>query len=95
MKPGETVQYSPELLAMATPWPMYASTLTDTNGDTWPVWRCGQCRNAILNDPETPAGRAYHMITHHGYRMDGRREHEQAIAARAAAERGEMNAPLS
>ena len=86
------VQYSPQLLAAAEEWPVYDSTLTDIEGDTWPVKRCGRCDNAIVHNPDTPAGRAFHMLTHHGYRMDGRHEGDQETAARAAAERGEMNA---
>lgn len=89
---SEKVHYSPALLARAETWPIYDSTLTDTDGDTWPVKRCGECDNAIVHQPETAAGRAFHMITHHGYRMDGRHETDQATAAEAAAERGEMNA---
>jgi hypothetical protein len=85
-------QYSDELLAVAEKWAVYASTLTDTDGNTWPVTRCGECRNAILHQPDEPAGVAFHMIQVHGYRMDGRNERDQETAARAAAERGEMNA---
>jgi hypothetical protein len=84
------VEYGPELIAAATMWQTYGSTLTDTEGNTWPVVRCRQCDNAILE--EGISGIAYHMITHHGFRMDGRHEREQALAAEAAAERGEMNA---
>jgi hypothetical protein len=86
------VQYGPQLLAIAEDWETYGSTLTDTDGNTWPVHRCRTCDNAIIHEPGTPAGIAYHLITHHGFRMDGRHENEQAIAAEAAAERGEMNA---
>lgn len=86
------IKYAPELLAIAETWPTYESTLTDTDGDTWPVKRCAHCDNGILHDPDTAAGRAFHMISHHGYRMDGRHESDQQTAAEAAAERGEMNA---
>ena len=86
------VQYSPELFARAEHWSVYPDTLTDIEDHTWPVTRCGVCHNAIIDEPETTAGRAYHMITHHGYRMDGRHESDQITAAEAAAERGEMNA---
>lgn len=85
------VQYSDELLAAAGIWPTYASTLTDTEGNTWPVTRCAECHNAILQDPGTVAGTAFHMISVHGFRMDGRHENEQKIAAQAASDRGEMN----
>lgn len=86
------VQYSEELLELARSWVTYPSTMTDTDGNTWPVERCDNCNNAIIQEPGTVAGIAYHMITVHGYRMDGRHEDEQQIAAEAAAERGEMNA---
>lgn len=86
------VLYDPEILAIAGEWPTYPSTLTDTDGNTWPVTRCGKCDNAILQEPETPAGIAYHLISVHGFRMDGRHEEEQATAAQAAADRGELNA---
>lgn len=86
------IEYSPELIAAATMWETYGSTLTDTDGNTWPVIRCRKCDNAILDEAGTAAGNAYHMITHHGFRMDGRHEDEQLLAAQAAAERGEMNA---
>ncbi len=86
------VQYSPQLLAKAEGWETYQSTLTDNDGNTWPVERCRDCDNAIIHEPGTPAGVAFHLITHHGFRMDGRHEDEQAAAAAAAAERGEMNA---
>lgn len=85
-------QYSEALLAVAEKWPVYPSTLTDTEGNSWPVIRCGECKNAILHDPDETRGRAYHLIQAHGYRMDGRNERDQETAARAAAERGEMNA---
>lgn len=86
------VEYGPELLAAAAMWETYGSILTDTDGNTWPVIRCRQCDNAILDEAGTVGGNAYHMITHHGFRMDGRHESEQLAAAEAAAERGEMNA---
>lgn len=86
------VQYGAELLAVAAMWETYPSQLTDTDGNTWPVMRCRKCDNAIIHDPETVEGVAYHLLTHHGFRMDGRHEDEQQIAAQAAAERGEMNA---
>lgn len=90
-----TVQYSQALLDIARTWDTYEDYLTDNEGNSWPVTRCSQCNNAILHDPGTPnqiASTGYHLINVHGYRMDGRHEEEQAIAARAAAERGEMNA---
>lgn len=87
-----TVQYGKALIERAEQWEVYASTLTDGEGNTWPVERCAQCHNAIIQEPGTPAGVAYHLISVHGYRMDGRHEDEQQIAAEAAAERGEMNA---
>ena len=86
------VQYDPKILEIAAQWATYPGTLTDTEGNTWPVTRCGACDNAILHEPETPAGVAYHLISVHGFRMDGRHEEEQQLAAEAAAERGEMNA---
>lgn len=86
------VEYGPELLAAAAMWETYGSTLTDIEGNTWPVIRCRKCNDAIIQEPGTMAGNAYHMITHHGFRMDGRHESEQQLAAEAAAERGEMNA---
>ena len=86
-----SVQYSETLLALAEQWELYPSTLTDGEGNTWPVQRCGKCENAIIIEPETTAGVAFHLISVHGYRMDGRHEDEQAVAAQAAAERGEMN----
>ena len=86
------VQYSEELLSRAAEWEVYADTLTDGEGNTWPVERCAKCHNAIIQEPGTPAGVAFHLISVHGFRMDGRHEDEQAVAAEAAAERGEMNA---
>jgi len=56
------------------------------------VTRCSACHNAILHQPDTAVGVAFHLIQVHGFRMDGRHEDDQATAARAAAERGEMNA---
>lgn len=87
-----TVQYGAHLLAIAEKWETYGSVLTDNDGTVWPVLRCRECDNAIIHEPETTGGIAYHLITHHGFRMDGRHEDEQAAAAEAAAERGEMNA---
>ncbi len=84
------VEYSRELLDVADTWPTYEDYLTDNEGNSWPVIRCAECNNAILH-VSTP-GVAYHLITTHGYRMDGRHEDVQAAEARAAAERGEMNA---
>jgi len=86
------VQYGPALLERAEEWELYPSTLTDGEGNTWAVERCATCHNAIIHDPGTSAGVAFHLISVHGYRMDGRHEEEQAAAAEAAAERGEMNA---
>lgn len=91
-KQPKQFEYSPGLLAAAAMWETYGSTLTDTDGNTWPVYRCRKCDNAILQQPGTVEGNAHHMITHHGFRMDGRHESEQQLAAEAAAERGEMNA---
>lgn len=85
------VKYSPEILAKGQALQTYPSTLTDNDGTTWPVTRCSLCHDAILQEPGTAAGHAYHLITHHGYRMDGRNEQAQQDAAAAAAERGEMN----
>lgn len=86
------VTYAPEILALAAEWPVYESTMTDNEGRSWDVRRCGRCEAAILHESDQPSGVAYHLITHHGYRMDGRHEDEQQTAAEAAAERGEMNA---
>lgn len=91
------VRYGEALLQKADGWATYPSTLTDNYGTTWAVTRCGTCHDAILISatagPEDRLGTvAHHLITHHGYRMDGRNEKDQETAARAAAERGEMNA---
>lgn len=86
------VKYAEALLVIADDWPTYEDTLTDNEGQSWPVIRCGQCNNAILTQPDNRVGKAFHLIQVHGYRMDGRHEDDQQTAARAAAERGEMNA---
>jgi hypothetical protein len=86
------VEYSEKLLVIAEDWPTYEDYLTDNEGSSWPCTRCSRCNNAILTEPGTRVGRAFHLIQVHGYRMDGRHEDEQQTAAQAAAERGEMNA---
>jgi Na+-translocating ferredoxin:NAD+ oxidoreductase RnfC subunit len=88
------IQYSDEILRIAQGWEVYADELTDSDGKTWPCIRCRECTNAIVVDlPEAEPGIiAYHLMNAHGYRMDGRNERDQETAARAAAERGEMNA---
>jgi hypothetical protein len=72
-------EVSPELLALAESWPVYEDTQTNAGNVyeeavTRACVRCQEC-DCVLVAGDTP-GRAYHLMTHHGYRMDGRRDGE-------------------
>lgn len=70
-------QVSPGLSRLAETWDTYASTMEDAKGVVRLCVRCADCEGVIssvdgieFSGPEQ--ANAFHLLTVHGYRMDGK-----------------------
>lgn len=74
--------FAPALEALAASWGLYESTCTNMGSlvearRTQPCMRCHDC-HCIVYPPDVD-GAMVHLISHHGWRMDGSRDPEYNI----------------
>jgi hypothetical protein len=60
----------PALVALADAMDAPEDIAVDAHGHPWPCERCPDCGGAMV--PPGLAGRLAHLMTEHGWRMDGR-----------------------
>lgn len=70
------------LLKLANEWPIYYDTVRrpvrstvqgySVGGDTVRITRCTDCKEEIFHGDSHVSGTLRHLLTSHGYRMDGR-----------------------
>lgn len=63
-------EISAGLVQLAEDMDPVAYTATDNRGNSWACERCPQCHGAMV--PPGVDGRLAHLVTAHGWRMDGR-----------------------
>lgn len=73
----EPYTFAPELESIASAWELYESVCTNMGSTheerrTQPCMRCHDC-DCIVYPPDSD-GTMVHLISHHGWRMDGSRD---------------------
>lgn len=79
---AEGFEIDPSLYSLANVWPVYWEDVTrpvrrtasgmEIGGDHQKITRCGRCEEEIFHGDKHLVGTVRHLLTSHGYRMDGR-----------------------
>lgn len=79
---AEGFEIAPALIELANSWPVFYDTITrpqrstvggyTVGGDAVRITRCEHCHEEIFHGDGHLTGTVRHLMTSHGYRMDGR-----------------------